>query len=42
MLLNDKVIFGNLELRIYKRKAIDVIELAEFARKQQSDTAQIF
>lgn len=42
MLFQDKVIFGNLELRIFKRKAIDVIELAEFARKQQGDTAQIF
>ena len=41
-IINDKVIFGSLEMKIFKRKAIDVIELAEFARKESSDTAQIF
>jgi len=42
MIIDNKVVFGNIELKIFKRKAIDVIELAEFARKQQGDTAQIF
>ena len=32
---------GNLELKVYKRLAFDVIELAEFARAENSETAQI-
>lgn len=39
--MNDLVRIGRDDLRIFKRRAFDVIELAEFARAEASETAQI-
>ena len=39
--MNDLVRIGRDNLRIFKRRAFDVIELAEFARAEASETAQI-
>lgn len=39
--MNDLVRIGRDDLRIFKRSAFDVIELAEFARAEASETAQI-